>query len=464
MSTEATACIEAVRCTLSRFAMIHPGDRVLVAVSGGPDSVCLAHVLHELDTPIEIAHFDHQTRNGESAGDADFVRELASRLGAPFHIERRPVAEEAAASSQSFEQYARAVRYAFLCGTAERRGCRVLATGHHAGDQVETVLMRLLRGTGPSGLAGIRPVRRAKALRVVRPLICCTGAQIHAYLDSRGFEFRTDRTNADTRHFRNRVRHELLPRLREEYNPRVDDALLRLAEVQRDEDDLLEREVDAIWPACVRPEGTIDRAAFGAQHRALQRRLLMRVAWRAHVDCPFERIDAARRFVAGGPAGRAFDLGSGMLLRNSRTVTEVTPRRTGDDGACDEAVPLTVPGETTALGKRFVARYLDRLPEHVAAYCTPARQVFDAATMGRDVVVRRRQPGDRFTPLGASGTKKIKDYLSGLALPSGERERQVLLVAGGRIAWVVGHAVAGHVAVSPSTRHILQIEVHDAPE
>lgn len=445
-----------VQNTIQALNMFSGGARILVAVSGGADSVALLHVLHKLHYPLEVAHMDHQTRADESRADAEFVRRMAGDLGAPFHSESRPVTAESATSRLSFEEYARDVRYAFFRRVARERGCRILATGHHADDQAETVLMRLLRGAGPAGLAGIPPVRVEEGLRIVRPLIECRHGTICAWLQDHGIPWREDRSNMDEQFLRNRVRNELLPRLRQDYNPKVIEALLRLAEAQRLENDLLNEMTGEALERCVQTGG-VDRKIFRELHEALRRRCLLEYALRQGVNCPFERIAAAAAFVASAPTGQYFDLGGGVSLYNGRTHTEVL---TKSPAPRPEAVRLKVPGTTEALGRRFSARLLmGRPPGSLAEYCTPTRQVFDADTMADGVWVRVRQEGDRLVPLGMNQARKLSDYFTDIGLPAPQRDRHPLVIAGPHIAWVVGYASSALTAVTPFTRRMLEIEV-----
>jgi tRNA(Ile)-lysidine synthase len=440
--------------------MFQPGDRVLVAVSGGADSVSLLHILHELGYALEAAHFDHQTRNGESSADAAFTRELAAKLGVPFHLWTRPVEAEAKSAGLSFEEHARKARYEFLIEAARRRGCIAMATGHHADDQAETLLMRLLRGTTSSGLGGIPPLREEQGVRIVRPLIACPRETLLGYLATRGIEYRTDRTNTNLRYLRNRIRHRLLPTLVKEYNPKVREALVRLAEVEQSENDFVENQAKAFLERCLRPCGGLDRATFAAGHTALQRRAILQWAWRHAITCPFERVEAARLFIMEASAPRTFDLGGGLFLRNGSQTTDLV---SATSHVNDRVVPLAVPGETAAFGKRFTIRCREGIPpEALAQYCSSTRQVFDADALGTALAVRHRRPGDRFTPLGMKGSKKLQDYLVDVKLPVHRRDDLLLLVAGDRIAWIVGHAISGHAAVTAETVRILEVEVADA--
>jgi tRNA(Ile)-lysidine synthase len=452
----------AVADFIARERLIQPGDRVLAAVSGGPDSVALLDILLRLgDWPVEAAHFDHGTRGGDSARDAEFVERLAASRDLPFHCERRPVAREARDAGASFEQFAREARYEFLLRTARARSCHVIATGHHAGDLAETMLLRVIRGASPSGLAGIPARRQSGGAAIVRPLLKARRRDIEDYVEAYGLEHRVDATNADTAHPRNRIRHELLPLLVAEYNPRIAEALSRLAALQADEDDCLEREAAQFLNECLLEETSLDRRVFAAAHPALQRRGLLQWLRAEGVPMDFTRVEEVRGFLTGGAAGKRYDLGEGVVLGNSSDFAElsVAPSRGEHAGG---AVPLRIPGETPALGRRFSARMLDDVPADPAEHCLPWRQVFDADALGGQVVARRRLPGDRFRPLGAPGGKKLKEYFRAQGIPVTARETHPLLVGKDGIAWVVGCGVAAYAAVGPGTRRAVAFEVTDA--
>jgi tRNA(Ile)-lysidine synthase len=446
-----------VHAAIDAHAMLRTGDRVLVAVSGGADSVALLHALHLLGWPVAVAHLDHQTRDGDSRADAQWVAAETQRLNLPFFSISRPVAQEARAAGLSFELHARNVRYAFFKQAAREQGCTIIATGHHADDQAETVLMRVLRGTTPNGLAGIPPVRDDEELRIIRPLHTCTREMITIWLEDLGVTWREDKSNADPQYSRNRVRRELLPRLEQDYNPRVRDALLRLAEVQRCENDLINRLLDdALQHGLERDDG-VGRAAFAAIHEALQRRLVQRLAQAYTIEIPFDRTCDAVDFIRSAPTGQYFDLGGGVSLYNARDHTEVI---TGEDEAHCTLIPLDVPGETFVMGRRFVVRCYDAPREKDwRLYCTPQRQVFDADKVLGELAVRTWRQGDRFIPFGMTGAKKLHDYFVDIGLPAPRRKSTPLLVSGDRILWITGHAISAEAPITPETRQVLEIEV-----
>lgn len=452
--------LERIASTIRRYSMLRDHDSVLAALSGGPDSMCLAHALLALGYDVEVAHMDHQTRDGRSAEDAQFVREWAERHGVRAHLHSRPVMREANEAGRSFEEYARRVRYDFLNTTARRRGCRAIATGHHADDQAETVLMRVLRGSSPRGLAGILPIRDEGPVPVVRPLIECRREEILAYLSDRSIEHCHDQSNEDVRYTRNRVRRELLPLLRAEFNPKVDDALWRLAEVQRVESDLLNAQAADFLSRCLASPDMVARAPFVRGPLALQRRAMVIWAQQQGADPPFDLIDGAVEFIREAQTGQAYDLGDAYYLRSGRGGVELLHRRELESNTYDAIViRLPVPGELSAFGARWTVRLLDSPPPGLLeVYCNATRQVFDADALGDDLRLRRRRPGDRFTPLGMEGTKKLNDYYAERGLTPRQRKQAVLLVSGDRIAWVVGHAPAAFAAVTQETTRLLEVE------
>lgn len=448
-------------CLDSVTPRITPTIPVLVAVSGGPDSVALAHVLLELGHRIEIAHFDHQTRGDGSAEDARFVEAMAKRLNVIFHLHTEDVEADAEKSPMSFEEYARTRRYAFMVATAKARHCAAIATGHHADDQAETVLMRVLRGTSPAGIAGTPPVAERDGVRVVRPFLTARRADILAWLHGRGIRYCHDETNLDTDFVRNRIRHDLMPQLRREYNPRVVEALDRLADLARSEDELLQSLAADFAARCVTGNDAILREPFARGHRALQRRAVIDLANRWTLRADAAHVERAVEFIIGASANKRFDLGGGISLQTAADTVRVISSD-GSDKSDSSEIPLQIPGETSAFGARLRVTVLPRPPEGpLRNFCNPRRQVVDMRAIEGGAVLRHRRAGDRIAPLGLGGTRKLKDYFGDLGLPPHERDGAVLIVSKGEIVWIVGHAVSEHAAVTSRTSAVAQIEVID---
>ncbi len=462
MSDQSVAILDRIQGAIHAHHMLSPSDRVLVAVSGGPDSVALLHILRALQYDVVVAHLDHLTRNGESTEDAAFVENLAHKLELPFISEQRPIESESASSPESFEQAARAARYRFFGNAAQTHHCSAIATGHNSDDVAETVLWRMLRGTSVDGIAGIPPVRAMDGSRIVRPLIACTRKEIMDYLCSETIAFRTDSSNDDRRFLRNRIRHELMPMLQREFNPKVSDALVRLAALASDDATVIAALLGPYLGACETGDDGIDRKQFAEAHNAseaLQRRAIHSLAQRHGIDPSFERTEAARQFILTGRTGAQLELGGGVLV-NTRTSTRFLR-----SGGPEQSVELAVPGEAIAFGMRFVARVLARRPvEPWSTYCTPSRQVFDADILGNTVCIRARSNGDRFTPFGMKGTRKLQDYFVDAGTPRDERDHIPIVEAGGKVAWIVGGAVDAQFAVQETAENLVELEVTDAAQ
>jgi tRNA(Ile)-lysidine synthase len=312
--------------------MLAGGERVVAAVSGGPDSTVLLSVLaalrEDLRLDLHAAHLNHGLRP-EAALDAAAAAGMAASLGCPYHEATEDVAAAAARERRSIEDAGREARYRFLAGVAARIQAAVIATGHTRDDQAETVLMRLLRGSGPRGLAGIPPVRPHGGLRVIRPLIETPRAEITRYLARHALAAREDASNRDLSVLRNRVRLVLLPIL-EGYNPDVRRALARLAGVMRDEADALDalsaRDVDAVLRG-TRASVRIAPDAFERLPVALQRRALREAIRRVRGNgdqIAFVHIEEARLGVLGGRSGAVWEAPGGVRIFRRPDAIEVT--------------------------------------------------------------------------------------------------------------------------------------------
>jgi tRNA(Ile)-lysidine synthase len=312
------------------LARHRPNGPVVVAVSGGPDSVALLRAMHAAGVlPIIIAHLNHVLRGRDSDGDQDFVSELAKRLGVEFRTNRRDVATEAA--GENLEAAARRIRYRWLTSVAREVGATWIATGHTADDQAETVLFQLLRGSGLDGLAGIAARRPLElGITLVRPMLGVTRADVLAYLESIGQDYRTDATNADTTRSRSRIRHRLLPLLAKEYNPRVVEVLSGLAAQATD----WQRDAATLAAELLR---TAERPRAGAllvfDHSSLAvaprrwRRAMWRLVWKREnwprQEMGYREWDRLAGLCRGQPA--AIDLPGGIRARRRGLVIQVGP-------------------------------------------------------------------------------------------------------------------------------------------
>jgi tRNA(Ile)-lysidine synthase len=433
--------------TIRKHDMLPCGARVLVALSGGPDSVALLHILRTLEERGELvvagaAHFNHQLRGAEADADEIFCRDLAAATGVPFITGRADVAARARESGRSLEDAARQARYEFLNGAADSAGADAIAVGHSLDDQAETFLLRLIRGAGPAGLAGIRP----RAGRVVRPLLDISRAELRQYAAEHGLGFRDDSSNADVRIPRNRVRLELLPQL-SQFSPAIAATLAREAALARADEEFLDRLAIESAASIVLVESgnvTVDVAALMALPPALASRVTRKAVAAAAPGrfIGFQHIDDLLELARSGADGAALALpGVTALRRGSRIAFGIVPERPFSNSF---RFPLSIPGEVAVPGWALSAAWI-QAPEEVMP--PPARgntAVVAAAPLRGPLAVRSRRPGDTFRPLGMRGRgRKLQDFLVDRKIAREDRDSLPLVVdQDDRIVWVVGHSVA----------------------
>jgi tRNA(Ile)-lysidine synthase len=464
-----------VRRTIRRHALIPRGAPVMVAVSGGADSVALAHVLAELAAAgdvdlVGLAHLNHRLRGAGAEADEQFCRELAVHLARPIVADAIDVRRLASAEGRSIEEAAREARYRFLEHAADRLGAAWIAVAHTTNDQAETVLLRLFRGTGTDGLASIRRRRG----RVVRPLLDETRETILEYLCDRSIPFREDETNRDVSNPRNRIRHELIPHLEDRFAPEVVPHLARTAALAADDAELLNeladsRAADILSFASGRV--AIDLVALRREPAAIGSRLLRR-AFR-HVAgerfAGFGEVDRLRAMAApDGPAladlpgARVERLGDRLVLSShaagERAVLE--PWTTF-------RYVLSIPGEVVVAeaGCRIEAERLAGSSGTRAEVPLESRggvAIIDAAGLSDTLSVRGRRRGDSFRPLGLEGRKKLQDFFVDRKVPRARRDRVPIVVdALDRIVWVAGHAIAEEFRVTDLTQSMVILRLRD---
>jgi len=454
------------------------GERALVAVSGGPDSTALllilAHLRQALGLHLWLAHFDHGLRRrSERQADRAFVSDLASRLDLPCLFGQGDTRALARAERLSLEEAARALRYRFLAQQAEEQAITSVLTGHTASDQVETVLLHLIRGSGLAGLAGMRPrspwpFAGHPDLVLVRPLLELSRQETERYCQEEGLSPCLDATNLLLEPLRNRVRHELLPLVRR-YNPRIDAALLRLVSAAAADATYLAETAQGFWQALARRrQGSVEfpRLELAALAPAIQSRLLQsacqhlladsRQAEAVHLHSMVEALAKAGGHRLCLPGGLTFTV-DGEVVRLALAGKGPPPPQ-----PIAETV-LNIPGRTFVAGWLVEAEALPRDQAHTRPElgqrvgADPYEAFVDYQAVGSHLTVRSRRPGDRFRPLGAGGEQKLQDHLVDAKVPRHQRDAVPLVCAPWCIAWVVGHRLDERAKVGEHTRSVLRL-------
>jgi tRNA(Ile)-lysidine synthase len=443
--------VHAAARTIRRHAMLEGGETLVIGVSGGADSVALLHVLlrlaPDLALRLHVLHVDHGLRE-DSARDGEFVRALGIRLGVPVDVVRVRVA------AGSIEAAARAARHGALEAVAVRVGAARVALGHTADDQAETLIMRLLEGTGVRGLAGIPPVRG----RLIRPLIESRHQDAVTTLTAAGLPWIEDPSNRDVRFFRNRVRHALMPRLVEAAGGDVVGPLGRLARRAREAIDALDHVAAAELERLAHAEHgalVLPRSALGALPRPVAAEVLRAAAARLGSRAPLRAWGhrGLRRVLASAPPRRPFRLG-GVVVEVSGDRVRVGVTRAPALAPRDLPVPgrVELPEISRALEAVVVAAADYALPRE------PDRVAFDAAGLPPRLVIRPRRRGDRFRPFGG-GDRRLKSFLIDAKVARWERDRLPLVDAGDDIVWVAGLRRGAAAPVTEHTDSVVELRL-----
>jgi tRNA(Ile)-lysidine synthase len=470
-----------VLCFIREQRLVSRQQKLVVAVSGGPDSVCLLHLLaklqEELGIALHVAHLNHQLRGADSEADAQYVADLARQLALPATIDERDVKAYQARERLSLEEAAREVRYNFLAEVADCIGAERVAVGHTLDDHVETILMHLIRGSGTRGLRGLQPSSRWQSpggsLTVIRPLLEISRQETAEYCQQHQLMPRLDASNLSLSPLRNRIRQQLLPKLRS-YNPRVTEALLRTARIAADDLAFLDKEVTRLWGEVAQEkENTIvlDKEKFLELPSALKRHLL-----RTSVEKLIGNLkDIEARHIEeilsalNKPAGKRISLPGNLIfsIEYDRYLLSTDLRALSPFPVLGNEFTLKIPGETELPGWRVRATIMDLkgkspplvgegdkgggLPNGFIAY-------FDLDKAGDKLVVRSRQPGDRFQPLGMSQPKKLNEFMIDSKIPQAWRDQVPIVCSPQHILWVVGWRIDERGKVSQDTKRVLRLE------
>ncbi|MDI6689509.1 MAG: tRNA lysidine(34) synthetase TilS [Actinomycetota bacterium] len=453
-----------VLATIEKYDMLKSGDRVLVAVSGGPDSVALLYILTalcgELGLKLHVFHLNHMMRK-ESEEDALFVQKLAERLECPSTILSFDVPAYMRKERLSPEEAAREVRYRSLEKVGREIKANRIALGHHADDQVETFLMRLLRGSGQEGLRGMLPVRG----EYIRPLIESTRDEIQEYCGEKGIEFRLDLSNLDTSYLRNKVRHQLIPAL-ERYNPNFKGVILKTMEILSEEQDLLDEiaeekfnevaviEKDLVKLSCKR----IQKLPLAIQRRVLRRGIQLVKGNLRGIE--FKHLEGILGYVSGKLPHLQMDL-PGRLVALSECDALIITFKEKLKVPKVPRVLLNIPGviDIPSLGIRIRAEFKDAKGEIILK--EDKKAYLDADKLKPPLILRTRIPGDSFRPLGMEGEKKLQDFFVDEKVPRRLRDRIPILQGKDHILWVIGYRIDDRAKVNRGTKTILKLEVED---
>ncbi len=459
--------LERVRKTITRYNMLPAGARVAVAVSGGPDSVCLLHILTRLAADygirLSVAHFNHKLRGEESDADERFVAGIAAALGLPFSRAEIDVAAAVAASKDNLEQAARRARRGFFAQlmTSESDRADCIALGHTRDDQAETVLFRMLRGSGLAGLAGVYPVAGDG---YIRPLIDVTRAEVEEFLRSRGIVWREDLSNLDPRFARNRIRRRLLPQLSAEWNPRVRESLARLADLAHEEERWWRAHMDDLAARFLESRGEGVEFHVGAPARfplAIQRRFIRRAISEAKGDLrglEFQHIEQVLELIERPEGHGRLRLPGGFEVRRSCDWLRIAPARPPREFP---PVILHLPGAYAA-GDGAEVRFevlsgLSAERRHLPNDATLKAAELSVRRLPATLELRGWKPGDEYRPEGQIHVRKVKEMFQQARVPSWRRPYWPIVGSGPTIVWARRFGAAAEFAAGHEAGPVLRV-------
>lgn len=455
--------LKRVAGTIEKYGMIRSGERVIVGVSGGADSICLLALLREYrgycPFTLYAVHVEHGIRGEESLADARFVEKLCRDWEIPFRVERADVPGLVAGTGRTLEETGRAVRYEIFQQYAGRLGAERIAVAHNRNDQAETVLFNLSRGSGVRGLCGIRPVRG----KIIRPLLFTERTEIEAWLKTRGIPWRTDATNLNADYTRNRIRLEILPRMEQEVNGETVKHMAECACQLQKAEDFLQKQAGLRYRAWVRETQTgleIALADFLNDEELMQEYVLRLCVERVRKgagrkDYTRGHIEDMKR-LARMDCGKRMDFPGGLQAVRKNAVLELKcgPKPEKEAGALE--VPLPENGIYEILGQCFRVDYTEQNGKEFPEKKYTKVLAYD--TINHNICLRTRRAGDYLVVNRAGGRKKLKEYFIEEKIPREERDGVILLAEGSHILWVVGHRISEAAKVTEETRYSLKIQ------
>jgi len=458
---------EQVRRTIDQYRLLEKGDRVIVGVSAGVDSMVLLHLLNafrqEFDLFLIVAHIHHGLRPVESEKEAGLVQKESVRLGLPFEYGQFNVKEFRESEGFSLQDAARRIRFQFFHDLLKKYGGGKIALGHNADDQVETVLLRLLRGSGLKGLKGMLPIREG---RVIRPLLEVRKEEIEGFARENSISYLTDSSNLKGDYLRNRLRLKLIPLIEQDYQPGFRRTIIKTSTLLREENDFIEKEAgEAYQKIAYEEEGqiTFKFSAYQSLHKAIQWRVIQKVLERMDGGSNMDEgewsdVNLIYRRLQQSQASLLLELSHGLCLE--KRYDRVLLRRERPRAIPPFEVELHIPGRT-------YIREIERevvVEEREWDRSKPIDESLNVAFLDNERLhlplrMRNFRPGDRFQPLGTKGTQKLKDFFINRKIPKFERPSIPLLISGEIIAWIVGYRIDERVKVTAKTERVLRVEV-----
>lgn len=465
--------LQRVLQTIQTYRMLSPGDKVVVGLSGGADSVALLHILKELQNgPLNInlyaAHVNHGIRGVHAREDAIFAHNLCKEWGIPFFLEEADIPSLARSMNQSEEEVGRQIRYGFFREVAEKVNGNKIATAHHKNDQAETILHNLIRGTGMQGLTGIQAVSDGV---IIRPLLEITKQQILEYIALHELPYQEDATNEDSTYTRNRIRNQLIPSLEKDFNPDIVDSLVRMSGILREEEEFLADYTMDLYQKYTKSylnKLILDLKSFSFCHLAIQKRLV-RVALRelrgSLDDVSSSHVEAVIKLAAGSRTGSLTTIpGSAKgapevkvkvsygalqfeIVESYMPIFYMEKSLDLPGKVIWENPSITVTSEKWDKNKGFT----------FSSQCI----YIDEDKIKGKLRLRNRKKGDRFQPLGMEGTKKLKDFFIDRKIPVDQRDSIPLLVDEESIIWVVGYQLNQNYRLTDSSENIVKISIQE---
>ena len=467
---------------IREYNLFNANDRVLIGVSGGPDSVALLSLIYNSSrtnppySEIFIAHLNHSIRGRESDEDEQFVTALAEKYSVSLITEKRDIIEIARERKISLEEAARDERYKFFKSAAEKAGANVIAVGHNADDNAETVLHRIIRGTGITGVSGIRPKRKltpVSTITLVRPLLFTWRMDITAYLEEEKLSYRIDSTNIEKDKQRNRIRLELIPHLEENYNAKIKKSLATLGETALQNSDYLEAKAKALFEdVLINKEVSLETIALDINKLKESPQILQQIIIKEAIirlDIPLKKL-SSRNYkdilnILNSRKTSAINVVKEYLnVRREENELHLSRNR-----YCAEEIPaiseteIEIPGVTELVDmncrvKTKIRKIENGFLEEFKQNKTNYEEAVDFDKVSMPLTVRTRTPGDRFQPLGSRGVKKIKDFFIDNKVPVMERDTVPIVTMNGEPIWIVGFRIDDHVRVSEETTNLLMMK------